>query len=195
MFANPRNAVAGTLRNLDPRMVQIRGLSVIFYDILYSTGLIIHQHSQMYDALRVFGLPVIEKIAIVDTIAAVQDLCSDPNILRSLEKEWYETDGLVIKLEEYALRSIVGSTNHHPKRAMAYKFPSKQVVTKLLSVSYQIGRSGVITPVAELEPIQLGGVTIARASLHNFDQVEKLDLRLGDRVWVQRSGEVIPYVL
>lgn len=195
LFANPRNAVAGTLRNLDPKMVQYRGLTVIFYDVLYAEWIDFSSQSMMYSQLQDYGLPVIEKISVANSIGQVQELCVDSKVFKHLEKQWYETDGLVIKLDDIPLRSILGTTNHHPRRAMAYKFPSKQIVTKLLSVSFQIGRTGVITPVAELEPVQLGGVLISRASLHNFDQIQTLDIRLWDSVWIQRSGEVIPYVL
>jgi DNA ligase (NAD+) len=131
----------------------------------------------------------------IDTIQNIKQICEDPNTIKTLTSKRYETDGLVIKLDNIPLRDVLGSTHHHPRRAMAYKFPSKQVTAKLIDVEYQVGRSGVITPVAMLDPVQLGGVTISKASLHNFDNIATLDVRIGDQVWLQRSGEVIPYIL
>ena len=122
-------------------------------------------------------------------------IVEDEKIRQELENEIVEFDGLVIKVNEIWLRDLLGSTAHHPRRAVAFKFPAKQVSTKLLRVEYQVGRTGIITPVAHLEPVQIGGVTVSRASLHNFDYVKEKDIRIGDRVWVIRSGEVIPYIL
>jgi DNA ligase (NAD+) len=194
MFANTRNAVAWTLRNLDPKLVQKRGLTVLLYDILYTSNNIKTQQ-QAHTNLRERWLPVVDFCRYIDTIQNIKQICEDPNTIKTLTSKRYETDGLVIKLDNIPLRDVLGSTHHHPRRAMAYKFPSKQVTAKLIDVEYQVGRSGVITPVAMLDPVQLGGVTISKASLHNFDNIATLDVRIGDQVWLQRSGEVIPYIL
>ncbi len=114
---------------------------------------------------------------------------------QTFDKQEIDFDGIVVKVNNIALRNLLGETNHHPRRAMAYKFPAKQVVTKLMSVDWQVGRTGILTPTANLEAVLLSGVTISRASLHNADFIKDKDIKLHDSVWIQRSGEVIPYVV
>lgn len=123
------------------------------------------------------------------------DYCIEEKTRDELLKENIEFDGLVIKVDNYRQRVKLGSTAHHPRRAVAYKFPALQVATKLNLITYQVGRTGVITPVANLEPVQLSGALISKATLHNFDFIRENDIREKDYVWIQRSGEVIPYVV
>ena len=122
-------------------------------------------------------------------------MCLDSDLQLELEQWEIETDWLVIKINETEYHDLLGSTEHHPRRAIAFKYPTKQVSTEIIWVTYQIGRTWVITPVAELQPVQLGGVLVSRATLHNFDMIAERDIRLHDSVWIQRSGEVIPYVI
>lgn len=129
------------------------------------------------------------------TLEEIQAYCVDPATKSRLLQENIEFDGLVIKINSLALRDRIGATAHHPRRAIAYKFPAQEVATKLEGISYQVGRTGVITPVANLAPVQLSGATISKATLHNFDFIVDNDIRERDFVWVRRSGEVIPYVV
>lgn len=199
IFANPRNATAGTLRQLDPEVVKQRWLIVFIHELVKlkaeSWKLQAHLYTQQKDLLKELGLPFFDWERKYDNIEEVVQCCEDKDIEQSLDEMNIAFDGLVAKVDDLSLRERLGTTDHHPRWAMAYKFPAKQVVTKLHDISYQIGRTGVITPVAELDPVFLSGATISRATLHNFDYIEKLDIRKWDMVRVQRSGEVIPYIL
>ncbi len=123
------------------------------------------------------------------------ETCLDNKIKQQLESEDIDFDGLVIKVKDQSQRDILGSTDHHPRWAVAYKFPAQLASTQIISVDFQVGRTGIITPVGNLEPVELSGVTIKRVSLHNFDFIKEKDLHIGDYVRIQRSGEVIPYVV
>jgi len=125
----------------------------------------------------------------------VINICLDEGTKSYLENQDLDFDGLVIKVQEHSLRETIWATEHHPRRAVAYKFPAQQVSTQIESIDFQIGRTGIITPVANLTPVQLSGATISRTTLHNFDFVQSKDIRIGDFVWLQRSGEVIPYIV
>ncbi len=129
------------------------------------------------------------------TVDEVVQICQDPATLQEFNKQDIEFDGIVIKVMELDACKLLGSTDHHPRRGMAYKFPAQQVATKLLDIEFQVGRTGIITPVWQVEPTQLSGANISKVSLHNFDIIKTKDIRLWDRVWIQRSGEVIPYVV
>jgi len=193
LFANPRNAAAGTLRQLDPSIVYQRWLIVYVYDIL--SWLTTNTHQQGIQLLKDAWVPVhpwgVQWLSIQEVI----EHCKDPKVQKLLESDNTEMDGLVIKVNEMSHRDIFGSTEHHPRRAIAYKFPAKQVAAHINDITYQIGRTWVLTPVAELDPVSLSWVTISRATLHNFDYIAQRDIRKDDWVWVQRSGEVIPYIL
>jgi DNA ligase (NAD+) len=192
-FANPRNAAAGTLRQLDPGKVADKPLDVFFYDVLKVEGAHLSSH---WDALKQFArwgfqtYPSNEKCASLKKIKEYRE--------RLLEKRNdldYEIDGIVIKLDDYKLRESLGIRHRSPRWALAWKFPPKEEVTELVDIVVQVGRTGILTPVALLEPVDVGGVTVSRATLHNEDEVRKKDVRPGDKVRVVRAGDVIPEVL
>jgi DNA ligase (NAD+) len=195
-FANARNATAGTLRHLDTSLVKKRWLSVFVYDILYvQWTLDCTTAEEQFDLFLDWWLPFLNWMSIFANIQQVMDRCSSPTTKQQADEQSIDLDGLVIKVQEFAVRERLWSTNHHPKRAIAYKFPAQQVATKLEEVSFQVGRTGVLTPVAHLTPVLLSGVTISRASLHNRSFIQERWLKQGDRVLLQRSGEVIPYIV
>ncbi len=191
-FANPRNAAAGSLRQLDPRIVADRPLDTFLYYIASSTKELI-THEQSLGLLREAGFrvnPLIQKVKnIEDAIAYCRDLERKRDALD------YEIDGVVMKVNSFALQRRLGSTIKHPRWAIAYKFTAKQATTKLNDIVIQVGRTGTLTPVAVLEPVPVGGVTVSRATLHNFDELKRKDIRIGDMVLVERSGDVIPQVV
>lgn len=186
-FSNTRNAAAGSIKLLDPKEVARRGLVCYIYDNLKPTIWNI-QLSQLW-------LPIFPRSKTVNTIQWIIDLCEDPETKIYLENQDIEFDGLVIKVQDTQQRENIWSTDHHPRRAVAYKFPAQLAATQVLSVDYQVGRTGIITPVANLEPVQLSGAKLQRVSLHNFDFIKEKNIRLHDRIWLQRSGEVIPYIV
>ena len=191
LFANPRNAAAGTLKQQQSQVVAKRGLDCTLYQ-LAGKNLGFTSHSESLDASRRWGFKISSHAA----------LCHDFSQIEEFIKHWDEarhslpfpTDGIVIKVNRYADRTALGSTSKAPKWAVAYKFKAEQALTKLLKVSYQVGRTGAITPVANLEPVLLAGTTVKRATLHNADQIAALDLREGDMVYVEKGGEIIPKI-
>jgi DNA ligase (NAD+) len=194
-FANPRSLAAGTLKLLDAREVASRRLEIVLYGIgacepVAAAGETQAGYSQH---LRAWGLPTVEKSwaarGIDEVWAAVQELG------RLRDKFAYATDGAVVKLDSFALQREAGSTSKAPRWAMAYKFEAERVETKLLAITVQVGRTGVLTPVAELEPVLLAGTTVARATLHNRDEIARKDIRVGDTVSIEKAGEVIPAVI
>ena len=193
-FANPRNAAAGSLKQLDPRIVARRGLDVVLYGLGFLEGAIPpERHSEALEWFTALGLKTPEKTWLCrgedELIAAINEL----DKLR--HKFRYQTDGAVIKLDARALREKVGVTSKAPRWAIAYKYESEQAETRLKHITVQVGRTGALTPVAELEPVLLAGTTVKRATLHNEDQIRRLDVRVGDSVTVQKAGEVIPEVV
>ncbi|HVQ01066.1 MAG TPA: NAD-dependent DNA ligase LigA [Candidatus Thermoplasmatota archaeon] len=192
VFANPRNAAAGSLRQLDPRIVASRPLDSFIYYLTVAEKDFRTQEKAL-EALRDAGFrvnPLIKKVrSIEDAIA----YCA------SLEKQRetldYEIDGAVLKVNSFDQQKQLGSTIKHPRWAIAYKFTAKQATTKLNDIVIQVGRTGTLTPVAVLEPVQVGGVTVSRATLHNFDELKRKDIRVGDTVLIERSGDVIPQVV
>ena len=187
-FANTRNAAAGSIKLLDPKEVAKRGLICHIYDILNDIEL--PKGTALIDIFPVFPR---EKTSL--DIKEVIKLCEEPETKKMLESQDIEFDGLVIKVESLEQREIIWSTDHHPRWAVAYKFPAQLAATQILSVDFQVGRTGVITPVANLEAVQLSGATLKRVSLHNFDFIKEKDIHLHDRIRLQRSGEVIPYIV
>lgn len=189
-FSNPRNAAAGTLKLLSPSEVSKRRLSILIHTVVTP---IKETHTETLMELSEMGLPVVRAIAeargIGELIKAKNDFDRERYSLP------YETDGIVIKLNQLKLRERVGLTSKSPKWAFAFKFTPKRAVTKLESVSFQVGRTGVITPVANLSPVDLSGTTVKRATLHNFQEIERLSLKEGDYVEIEKSGEIIPKVL
>jgi len=192
-FANPRNAAAGTLRQLDPKNVADKPLDVFFYDILKAEGDGFSSHWTALNEFPRWGLPTCpsnERCFSLNKIKAYHQ-----RHLKKRDELDYEIDGIVIKLDEYALREALGIRHRSPRWALAWKFPPKEEVTKLVDIIVQVGRTGILTPVALLEPVDVGGVTVSRATLHNEDEVRKKDVRPGDKVRVVRAGDVIPEVL
>jgi DNA ligase (NAD+) len=193
-FANPRNAAAGSVRQLDPQMTASRPLHLYVYDILKSDEIPgIGSQWEVLASLRAWGLKVNERIRKGTTLDDV--LAYHAEIEAQRDDLGYEIDGVVIKLNDLAARETLGWTARHPRWAFAYKFPPRKEVTRILSILPSVGRTGVVTPVAIMLPVELGGVTVARATLHNREEVARKDVREGDRVRVQRAGDVIPQVI
>jgi DNA ligase (NAD+) len=191
-FANPRNAAAGCVRQLDPQITASRPLHLYAYDILAGMeGL--ETQWDVLAALRGWGLKVNERIKKVRTAEDILAYHADLEACR--DDLGYEIDGVVIKLNDLAAREKLGWTSRHPRWAFAYKFPPRKEVTRILSILPSVGRTGVVTPVAIMLPVEIGGVTVARATLHNREEVARKDVREGDRVRVQRAGDVIPQVI
>jgi DNA ligase (NAD+) len=192
-FANPRNAAAGCVRQLDPQITAARPLHLYAYDILAGEVEGIATQWEVLAALRNWGLKVNERIRKVKTIEEVLAYHAELEACR--DDLGYEIDGVVIKLNDLAAREAVGWTSRHPRWAFAYKFPPRKEVTRVLSILPSVGRTGVVTPVAIMLPVEIGGVTVSRATLHNREEVARKDVREGDRVRVQRAGDVIPQVI
>ncbi len=192
-FANPRNAAAGSLRQLDPKITAQRPLDIFLYDVLAVDGAAFESHTDVRDALKAWGLRVDEPTRHAESIAEILAFHAELSAKRDdLE---YEIDGVVIKLDDLRVRERLGSTAHHPRWAFAYKFPPRKEITRVLAIVPSVGRTGVVTPIAMLRPVEIGGVTVSRASLHNREEVARKDVREGDRVRVQRAGDVIPQVV
>ncbi len=189
-FANPRNAAAGSLRLLDLRLAATRPLRVLFYDLVESYY---QTHSEMLAALASAGLPTHRLHKLCDTVDDVLRYVEGfENTRRSLP---YETDGVVIKLDDLRQRRALGSTARFPRWAIAYKFEAERTQSVVRSIECDVGRTGALTPVATVDPVQLSGTTVSRASLHNTDYVADKDVRLGDTVVLEKAGEIIPQVL
>jgi DNA ligase (NAD+) len=198
LLANPRNAAAGTLRIKDPLEVKRRKLEAFVYHISYytlsDTGTDLQRHSQALEMLGELGFrsPDKEK-KVLKGIQAVIDYCNEFEIKR--DELPYEIDGMVIKVNEFQLQDKMGMTSHHPRWAIAFKFKARQATSKLLRVEYQVGRTGNIGPVAKIDPVHIGGVTVSSVSLFNEDVIREKDIRVGDTVLVERAGDVIPYIV
>lgn len=190
-FANPRNAASGSLKLLSPTVVAQRGLNAIFYG-LQSENFDCQSHFETLKQLKKWGFPTSSDAKLCDSIEKVEEF------LKIWEKKRdtlpYATDGAVIKVDSTVLQKNLGFTAKSPRWAIAYKFKAETVLTRLLSVDYQVGRTGAITPVANLEPVALSGTVVKRASLHNSEQITLLDIRIGDNVWVEKGGEIIPKI-
>ncbi|WP_144904881.1 NAD-dependent DNA ligase LigA [Halobellus captivus] len=190
-FANPRNAAAGTLRQLDPSVVADRPLDCFFYDVLDASEVPASQ-SETLDRLREWGLHVNDRVEAVGSIEAAVDYRDA--LLEDREDLNYEIDGTVIKVDARDARERLGATSRAVRWAFAYKFPPRAEVTRITDIVVQVGRTGRLTPVALLEPVDVGGVTVSRASLHNPEEIERLGVDVGDEVRVRRAGDVIPEV-
>ncbi len=196
-YSNPRNAAAGALRQLDPRLTARRPLDIYVYDILAAEGVAEGTEPasqwQVLEALRAWGLRVNDLPKRVDSVAAIAEY--HQRMMDARDDIGYEIDGVVIKLDDLNARERLGSTSHHPRWAFAFKFPPRKEITRVLEIVASVGRTGVVTPVAMMRPVEIGGVTVSRATLHNREEVERKDIRKGDRVRVQRAGDVIPQVV
>ncbi len=191
--ANPRNLSAGTLKLLDPKECRRRRLRFFAYALGPCEGIVVNTHLDSLELLKRFGFPVNPHIASFDTIGEVIDYCNSWATKR--HDLGFETDGMVIKVNDFAQRKKLGMTAKSPRWVIAYKFAAEQGITKLKSIEIQIGKLGTLTPVANLEPVKLAGTTVSRASLHNADFIESKDIRVGDTVIVEKAGEIIPYVI
>ena len=192
VFANPRNSTAGSLKMQDPKEVARRPIRFFAFDLLFEDGIDRNQ-DQKLAFIKTYGLPANEFPTLCESIEQVHKTIE---VLDQIRHELpYETDGVVIKVNEEALREQLGSTSKFPRWAIAYKFQAEQAITRINDISLQVGRLGTITPVAELEPVLLAGTTVKRASLHNEEEIQRKDIRIGDQVKVEKAGEIIPQVV
>jgi DNA ligase (NAD+) len=192
-FANPRNAAAGSLRQLDPRVTASRTLGVFCYQVLECEGEELNTQQDALHMLKELGFSVQEESKHCQSIEEVIDYCK-----QWIEKRHtlnYEIDGMVVKVNPLHIHDILGRTAKSPRWAIAYKFPAEQVVTRVREIFVRVGRTGVLTPTAILDPVQVAGVTVSRATLHNEDLIRQKDVRVGDYVVIQRAGDVIPEVV
>lgn len=192
-FANPRNAAAGTLRQLDSRIVASRKLDLFAYDLIDGERKPFASHWEALNWLEQAGFRVNPQRVLCSSIEEVIEFCNRMESQR--DDLGYEIDGLVVKVNSTALQEEFGTTQKAPRWAVAYKYPARQATTKVLSIVVQVGRTGALTPVANLEPVLLAGTTVSRATLHNADEVKRLGVRVGDWVLIEKGGEVIPKVL
>lgn len=193
VFANPRNAAAGSLRQLDPVSVAERKLHLLTYGIANAGGLGLNCQSEALDMLETLGFAVSKVRTVCKTIREVHELCL---LYQSKRHELpYEIDGMVIKLNDFEGQRQLGATAKSPRWAVAYKFPAEVAVTRLLNIEVTVGRTGSLNPTALLEPVSLAGTTVSRASLHNADLIAAKDIRVGDYVYVQKAGDIIPEVI
>ena len=191
-FKNPRNAAAGSLRQKDPEVTRRRKLDIFIFNV-QSTSEPLSGHTESLDWLKSIGFNVIPSYVRCSTTEEILDEIERIGRIRS-ELE-YDTDGAVIKLNDFEQRALLGSTVKVPRWAIAYKYPAEIKPTKLIDIEVTVGRTGVLTPTAVFAPVQLGGTTVSRASLHNQDFIDALDIRIGDTVEVRKAGEIIPEVI
>jgi DNA ligase (NAD+) len=192
-YMNPRNAAAGAIRQLDSRLVARRKLDMFAYDLLVNVRKPFPTHWEALDWLDAAGFRVNPHRKLCKTIDEVIDFANEKEALR--DDLGYEIDGLVVKVNSTALQDEFGATSKAPRWAIAYKYPARQASTKVVDIFVSVGRTGAITPVAILEPVFLAGTTVSRATLHNEDEIRRLDVRVGDTVMIEKSGEIIPKVL
>jgi len=193
LFANPRNAAAGSLKHLDPSIAAKRPLGMIFYGTGAIEGTEVDRHSKIFPLFKKLGLPTHEHWSLADSVEQVLKAIHDLDEIRRGFP--YETDGAVIKVDALAQRVRLGFTAKSPRWAIAYKYAAERVETKLLDIKVQVGRTGILTPVAVLEPVLVSGSTVSRATLHNEDEIKRKDIRIGDTVMIEKAGEVIPAVI
>ncbi|MGA9998444.1 MAG: NAD-dependent DNA ligase LigA, partial [Pyrinomonadaceae bacterium] len=192
-FANPRNAAAGTIRQLDPKIVSARRLDLFAYDCIAGERKPFATHWQALEWAERAGFHVNPNRELCKTIDEVIEFCNRMEFKR--DELGYEIDGVVVKVNSTALQDQFGATTKAPRWAIAYKYPARQATTQVLEIVVQVGRTGALTPVANLQPVLLAGTTVARATLHNEDEIKRLDVRVGDWVLIEKSGEIIPKVL
>ena len=193
-FANPRNAAAGSLRQLDSRITAKRPLTIFCYGLGAMAGQLPSNHFSTLQRLRDFGLRVnLAETKLVQGPAEVITCYHD--LIARREELPYEIDGMVVKVNDLALQRDLGEKSRSPRWAIAFKFPPRQAITTVVDIQLQVGRTGAITPVAILAPVEVSGVMVSRASLHNWDEIARLDVRIGDQVVVERAGDVIPDVV
>lgn len=193
LFANPRNAAAGSLKLLDPKIVAGRGLDIYVWGIGHYEGIDFRTHAEVLEYLKEAGFRVNPHYKVCKTVGEVIDYCDSFEDKRY--KMEFEIDGMVLKVNDLDQQKRLGVTSKSPRWSIAYKFPAEKALTEVRDIIVGVGRTGAITPVAVLEPVHLSGTTVSRASLHNFDEIARLDVRIGDKVYVEKSGEIIPKVI
>lgn len=192
-FANPRNAAAGSLKQLDPAVAAKRPLGVVFYGTGLIEGLMLEKHSELFGLLKKLGLPGSERWWLAESIDEILSAIGELDKIR--HDFAYATDGAVVKVDSFAQREVLGFTAKSPRWAIAFKYEAERVETRLVDILVQVGRTGTLTPVAALEPVLVSGSTVARATLHNEEEIERKDIRIGDTVLIEKAGEVIPAVV
>jgi DNA ligase (NAD+) len=192
-FANPRNMASGSLRQLDPRLTAMRPLVVTCYDLMVSSGSTFGSHWNAVSALATWGLPIPHLRQLCSSIDEV--LVFHQAMAEKREGLPYEIDGIVVKVNDRSFQDRLGEKSRSPRWAIAFKFPARKEVTKVQDIVVSVGRTGALTPVALLDPVEVGGVTISRATLHNVEEVARKDVRVGDTVRVERAGDVIPDIV
>jgi DNA ligase (NAD+) len=193
LFANPRNAAAGSLKQLDPAIVAKRPLGIVLYGTGATEGVDVDLHSEIFPLLKKLGLPVTERWWVADSVEEVLDAIHELDGIR--HGFAYQTDGAVVKVNSFAQRERLGFTAKSPRWAIAYKYAAERVQTRLNDIKIQVGRTGILTPVAVLESVLVSGSTVRRATLHNEDEIKRKDVRIGDTVVIEKAGEVIPAVV
>ena len=192
-FANPRNAAAGSLKQLDPAIAAQRPLGVVFYGTGSIEGAELDKHSELFALLKKLGLPGSERWWLADSVEEILRAIHELDRIR--HDFAYQTDGAVVKVDAFSQREILGFTAKSPRWAIAFKYEAERVETRLQDILIQVGRTGTLTPVAALEPVTVGGSRVARATLHNEEEIERKDIRIGDVVVIEKAGEVIPAVV
>ncbi|MDD2921438.1 MAG: NAD-dependent DNA ligase LigA, partial [Anaerolineales bacterium] len=193
-YLNPRNTAAGSLRQLDPVLTASRPLTLLVYQIVYSEGGEVPTSQwEILEYLKALGFPVTDVAKKFDDLESA--IAYTETFNKGRDALPYEADGMVVKIDDLNLAAELGFVGKDPRGAIAYKFPAREVTTTLNDIGVAVGRTGVLTPYAMLEPVEIGGVTVERATLHNFDFIAEKDIRVGDRVLVKRAGEVIPYII
>ncbi len=193
VFANPRNAAAGSLRQLNPQITASRSLAAFFYDVVYVEGADLQTQQDMLAFMQEQGLPVNPEFQLCRNIDQVYKLCQQ--FAEKRHQLPYDIDGMVVKLNSLAGREELGQTAKSPRWAIAYKFPPEEKQTRVVDIVVNVGRTGIIAPTALLEPVSLAGTTVSRASLHNFDLVAERDIRKGDLVLIHKAGDIIPEII
>ena len=194
IFANPRNAAAGSLRQLDPKITAMRPLSFCAYGIgNYKGGIKLTEHAQVLNQLQHWGLPISSEFRILKGL----DMCLDyyKQIVDKRSQLQYEIDGVVFKINDFNQQKTLGYVSRSPRWAIAYKFPTPEEITQLIDIEVQVGRTGTITPVARLKSVNVAGANITNATLHNLDEIKRKDIKIGDWVYIRRAGDVIPEVV
>lgn len=193
LFANPRNAAAGSLRQLDPKITYERKLIFAAHGLNYAEGVEVRNHLEALELMKKLGLPLVPIYRRCENLDEVKAFCLEMQEKRN-ELD-YEIDGVVVKINDYELQRQLGETSKAPRWAVAYKFPPEEKVTRLIDIEVSVGRTGALTPVAILEPVFISGSTVSRATLHNEDEIKRKDIRIGDYVIVRKAGDVIPEVV
>ena len=192
-FANPRNAAAGSLKQLDPAIAAKRPLGVVCYGTGLIEGAKLDKHSELFALLKKLGLPGSERWWLADSVEEILKAIHELDRIR--HDFAYQTDGAVVKVDAFSQREVLGFTAKSPRWAIAFKYEAERVETRLLDILVQVGRTGTLTPVAALEPVVVSGSTVSRATLHNEEEIERKDIRIGDTVLIEKAGEVIPAVV